>query len=261
MPYCKTEALIIDKSNYSETSQIVTCFTRNFGKVRLLAKGAKRPRNDFEGPLDLLQYRKITYIDKTNSRPGYGSGLSLLIDSKIQDGFPALRENLNRFYQATYVAEFMDELTPECEKHPELFELALNMLKELTMHDATQTNTLLLFSFESQAIKHLGYMPHTKACAQCSGKVTPGTNKTVLFSNQAGGVLCRNCAGKPQYNNQNITTNLSVLSLFNNLANSVTSSLERIKINEETTRGLRHLLRYYISCIAGKELKTFNYLS
>lgn len=260
MRYRKTAALIIKKTDYRETSQIITCFTRDCGKLKLLAKGAKRPKNNFEGPLDLLQYIRITFIDKSGSGRSHTSGLNLLIDSKIQDGFEALRSNLHRFYQASYVAEFLNELTPEGQNHPELFELALKTLRELVTDNAAAHASLVLSSFKAQAIKNLGYMPHTKSCAQCTGKVTPGTAKTVLFSNQAGGALCHKCASRQLRNNHNITTNLAVLSLFNNLANALTTSLKRIKITDEVMQGLRKLLGYHISCIAGKELRTANYL-
>ncbi len=92
----KTRALIIRTTDYSETSQILSAYTRDFGRVSLLAKGAKRKRAGSEGPVDLLQVLDIVYLEK--SRGGESSSLHLLTDRKLVESHHGLRENLQRGY-------------------------------------------------------------------------------------------------------------------------------------------------------------------
>jgi len=83
----KTEAIIIRQVDFSETSRVVTFYTREFGKVPLLAKGAKRLKGPFESGLDLLSICDIVFIRKSSGT------LGILTESRLKNGFRTLTVN------------------------------------------------------------------------------------------------------------------------------------------------------------------------
>ncbi|NDH05069.1 DNA repair protein RecO, partial [bacterium] len=62
----KTESLVLRTVDWSETSRISTLWTKDFGKVRTLAKGGRRLKSSFENALDLLTYCSIVLLRKTS---------------------------------------------------------------------------------------------------------------------------------------------------------------------------------------------------
>src|SRR5215470_5833608 len=101
MPAEKALGLVVRTYDWSETSRIATMFTREFGKVRVLAKGGRRLKSNFEVALDLLTVCRIVLIRKSSG------SLDLLTEAQVAERFPELRTNLPALYAAYYVAELL----------------------------------------------------------------------------------------------------------------------------------------------------------
>ena len=95
----KTDAIVIRCVDFSETSSIVTFFTKDFGKVTALAKGARRKKGPFESALDLLATCRIVFLHKS------GDVLDLLTEAKLQHRLRASEVDISRLYASYYVAE------------------------------------------------------------------------------------------------------------------------------------------------------------
>src|ERR671912_2779882 len=95
----KAEALVLRVVEFSETSSVVTLFTREFGKIHGLAKGARRPKGPFESALDLLSVVRLMVIRKSSD------ALDLLTEARLEQRFRAAGRDLARLYAAYYVAE------------------------------------------------------------------------------------------------------------------------------------------------------------
>src|SRR5437764_14265648 len=98
----KALAVVLRTTDFSETSRIVTLWTREFGKVRALAKGGRRLKSNFEVALDLLTVCGIVFIRKS-------SGLDLLTEARVEERFPLLRSDLSALYGGYYVAEMLSD--------------------------------------------------------------------------------------------------------------------------------------------------------
>jgi len=85
----KTLALVLRTTDYSETSKVVTLWTRDFGKVRVLAKGGRRLRSAFEAALDLLSVCNVVFLRKQSDR------LDILTEAELVERFGDLRKNLS----------------------------------------------------------------------------------------------------------------------------------------------------------------------
>src|SRR5262245_20087901 len=120
----KALALVIRTTDWSESSRIATLWTREFGKVRVLAKGGRRLKSNFEIALDLLTVCDVVFLRKSSG------GLDLLTEARVHERFPALRTNLPALYAGYYVAELLADGTQDYDPHPPLFEAALTALRD-----------------------------------------------------------------------------------------------------------------------------------
>ena len=182
----KALALVLRTTDWSETSRIATVWTREFGKVRVLAKGGRRLWSNFDSALDLLTLCSIVFLRKSSG------SLDLLTEAQVVQRFPRLSTDLPALYAAYYVAELLSDWTEDYDPHPRLFDEALETLRALgTPGVATGPR---LARFELVLLQELGYSPVLEACAVC-GKPDgiPGAGPGLAFSAAAGGVLCAAC--------------------------------------------------------------------
>src|SRR6516225_2278509 len=119
-------AIVVRGTDWSETSRITTLFTREFGKVRALAKGGRRLKSNFEVAFDLLTVCQIVFLRKAHG------GLDILTEARMEEQFPVLRHDLRALYAGYYVAELLADGTQDYDPHAPLFDAALSILRELT---------------------------------------------------------------------------------------------------------------------------------
>jgi DNA repair protein RecO (recombination protein O) len=178
----KALGLVVRTTDWSETSRIATIWTREFGKVRVLAKGGRRLKSNFESALDLLTLCSIVLLRKSSGT------LDLLTEAQVVQRFPQLRRQLAALYAATYMAELLGEGTEDYDPHPALFDEAVRTLEAL---GTTNVQTgICLARFELRFWRELGYGLVLEKCAICEG---PVADPQRVFSAAEGGVLCGNC--------------------------------------------------------------------
>lgn len=179
----KAAALVLRSVDYSETSKVVTLYSREYGKLKVLAKGGRRLKSRFEVALDLLSVCSIAVIRKPTAE------LDLLTEAVLLERFDGLRHDLPALYAAYYVAEVLDGLTQVADPHAPLFDATLEALRRL----ATQSDRLLALSrFQMLLLLHLGYAPNLESCAGCGASAKVGSRAE--YSLSAGGLVCRHCA-------------------------------------------------------------------
>src|SRR6266478_7574797 len=121
----KATALVLRTTDWSDTSRIATLWTREFGKVRVLAKGGRRLKSNFDSSLDLLTVCSIVLLRKSSG------GLDLLTEAQVVRRFGQLRRDLPALYAAYYIAELLADWTEDYDPHPIVFDEALATLEEL----------------------------------------------------------------------------------------------------------------------------------
>jgi DNA repair protein RecO (recombination protein O) len=180
--------LVLRTTDWSDTSRIATVWTREFGKVRVLAKGGRRLRSNFESALDLLTLCRIVLLRKSSG------GLDLLTEAQVVRRFPGLTTRLPALYAAYYVAELLADWTEENDPHPHLFDEALTTLQEMAEPDGPAGGEAVgprVARFELVLLRELGYSPLLEVCAACHA---PAAGNRLAFSAAAGGVVCAACA-------------------------------------------------------------------
>jgi DNA repair protein RecO (recombination protein O) len=179
----KAEALVIRVIDFSETSAVVTLFTREFGKVAALAKGARRLKGPFESALDLLARVRIVFLRKSSE------ALDLLTEAQLERRFRSPGRDLSRLYGAYYVAELLNDLTDDDDPHPDLFDAACEALDALGGESTPPGDAIL--RWELVALRILGHLPSLDACVECGKAVAAG--RRTSFGLAVGGVLCDAC--------------------------------------------------------------------
>ncbi len=184
MAIVQTEALVVRSYRLGETSLIVSLFTREFGLLRCVAKGARGPKSRFGASLEpgvrvnAVVYRKLT------------RDLQLLSKTDIVEALPALWENPDRFGAATQVLEFLERAAYGESGDPELMDLATATLRAMSTAPPACLE-LIVRGFEIQACERLGYAPQLTACLECRKPLDQGG----LFHPVRGGLLCESCGG------------------------------------------------------------------
>jgi DNA repair protein RecO (recombination protein O) len=188
MPAKRTLALVVRTVEVFETSLVATLFTRELGKVAVLAKGGRRLKSSFQGGLDLLSVSDIVMFPKASE------SLDLLAESTPVERFASLRRDLAALYAGYYIAELLTDLTDYHDPHPRLFDAARITLRHLG--DA-ELRTRRVIRFELACLRELGLMPTLDCCAHCGAAIEP-IGQVVSFGLATGGVLCERCRpGQP----------------------------------------------------------------
>ena len=179
----KDAAICIRALDYSETSQIVTFFTRATGKISAIAKGSKRPKSAFDGPIEVFSHGKIVFSDSNKEK------LATLTEFEQQPGLDSLRTNLFALNCSLFAAELVSNLTDEYDPHPQLFDNFLQFLQNANEHRDTLVSLIL---FQLSLLKEVGLKPILNACANCKNFLSSDWAQ-IYFSSSANGLICRDC--------------------------------------------------------------------
>jgi DNA repair protein RecO (recombination protein O) len=176
-----TAAIVVQRFAWGETSQIVHLLTEALGRVVVLAKGAHRDKNSFEGPLDLLVKGEVS-ISLVRGRE-----LGLLTRRRVVTNHPRLRLDLARFAGASHVLEQLLHFEPVGAGPSEsyrLFERALAALETVERRRVP----LLLLAFDARLAQLHGLTPDVSACVRCGSP-----RSLARFVASDGGVVCASC--------------------------------------------------------------------
>lgn len=187
----KDLAICIRTVDYSETSQIVTFFARETGKLGAIAKGSKRPKSAFGGPIEILSHGKIVFSDSSREKlatltefePAFAGAASV---GALNDLFA-----LNCCY---FAAELLNRFTDDYDPHPQLFDSFLRFLDDVQENNAKPYILALLILLQLGLLKEIGLQPILDHCANCKSKSAIGnTHNEIYLSSSANGLVCRDC--------------------------------------------------------------------
>ena len=226
----KDLAICIRAIDYSETSQIVSFFTRATGKIDAIAKGSKRPKSPFDGPIEVLSHGNIVFIDSA------GEKLATLTEFQQQPTLLNLRNNLFVLYACLFAAELLSKLTHDYDPHPELFDSFLEFLhnsnEQHSTNDEQRDILALLILFQLTLLKEIGLQPILSHCVNCKTQYeyrASSIENPVYFSSTANGLICRDC--EPSFPDKIRLTNeaSACLAAFKQIPESAEKTLKEIE--------------------------------
>ena len=228
----KDQAVCIRAVDYSETSQVVTFFTKTAGKIGVIAKGSKRPKSPFGGPIELFSTGTIVFSATTDQK------LAALTEFEPQNSFSSFARNISVMNSCLFAVELLDKLTKDYDPHPQLFDSLLQFLQNTGEMQGRPATTSLLILFQLALLKEIGLQPILSYCANCKTQYAiRNTQGKLYFSSSANGLICRDCeaafADKIRLSS-NAATCLSNLKLLADADEKVLNEIEKVLISHFT---------------------------
>jgi DNA repair protein RecO (recombination protein O) len=184
VPLSRTAAVVIGSFPLGESDLLVTFFARQHGKVRGVARHARRLRSRFGGALEAFTLGELIFFE------GGRSDLVQVDHFDIVQPFPRLREDLERLGQAAWVAECVGCLTAERDPQPAVYGL---LVRALTSIDAGQPPARTAVAFGVRCVDALGHRLRIDRCVACGARWGPaGAGRALDVA--SGGAVCSRCA-------------------------------------------------------------------
>src|SRR5438445_5169574 len=177
MPLQESEAIVLRTYPFGESDLLVTLFTRVEGKVRGVARAAKKSRRRVGGALGPLTYIEVAYGDRERQE------LARLDACEVLDSPLASEVSYPRAVALGHVAELLDELLPDREANDAVFRLTLSVLAQLR----GQEFWLPVTYFDLWIARLMGYLPELTECLNCG---RPLNGSRAYFHALADGLMC-----------------------------------------------------------------------
>ncbi|MDE2484457.1 MAG: DNA repair protein RecO [candidate division NC10 bacterium] len=246
MPLHTTEAIVIGGHNLGEADRIIPFFTRRLGKIRTVAKGARRVRSRYGGTLELFTLGQLVFFESPHRT------LHKINEFSVVEPFAALKADLRRLSRGAYLVELAGASVEEGEPNEEIFLLLRDALRLLVLYDEPR----LLRSFEIRLLRIVGYLLELYRCLVCRSVLGHGTEPAI--SPIRGGLVCSRCLSRASDTLPISLESLGFLRsvLHGGLEQSLASPLAHPHITN-----LQEVLRVCISHFFGKRLRSTAFLS
>jgi len=149
--YFKTQGLVIDKLDIGERDRLYSLLTKDFGKIKLIAKGIRRPEAKFAGHLDLLNLVSIIFVDSNNN---------IITDALLEDGFWDVKKDFLKFNLTLNILAVINKIMPEQEINNEAVDFIFKYLDFIRKQNINteKTTKIIFIAFMSSILGKMGYL-------------------------------------------------------------------------------------------------------
>ncbi|MBC8479362.1 MAG: DNA repair protein RecO [FCB group bacterium] len=208
-----TESVVLKIIPYMDTSIIARIFTKDHGKVTLMAKGAKRPKSPFLGFLEPMSILNTHYYQKDTR------DIQTLKEVSFAHSTYNIRSDLNKLCTGLAVIDIMDKTSMNDDPAPILYRLMKRVLEQLES-DSGHDRLLFVFFLVQLAIQS-GFKPNLYHCSLCGMEYSRG-----IFNRNTGDLHCSSCL-----RGGDIILNLNALKLLDSLIRTNINSLQSLNID------------------------------
>lgn len=240
----KTEAIILERRDFRETSFLVNFFTRDFGRLTAQAKGARRKIDKFGTNFLPLTFNKIIFYENNNNN------LHIISQADLLEDFDRIGSSIEKFTYASYFLELINATMPTNEKNIEVFELLISFLHFLNKMDKIKHITQI---FEIKFLNLSGFKPRLDCCVSCGQRI----NKVSRFSYVLGGLLCSSCFRLDQ--NASFVFQGTIASL-EHIEKVELQKIINFKMVSSVSRQLEEILRNFIDFHFEQRFKSLDFL-
>lgn len=178
----KTEAIVLRKLDYGDSSRIIHLFTEEFGKLTAIVKGARSSKSKFGLTLDTINHVQVIFYKKDTR------DIQLIKEADLINHFSVVKENLERIQFASAILELISNLTVEHEVHKKLFTGTIKALQ--LMNNPEKDPRLIFTKYFLFFIREIGYAISYDTCSVC-GRIIQA-DEYVAF-NYDSGIVCKDC--------------------------------------------------------------------
>lgn len=181
MPLHETEAIVLRSYRLGEADKIVSLFTREFGRLRGVAGGARRRMSRFGASLEPLTYLRVWFYERENR------DLVRLNSTEVVESFMDIQREYSGQVAAQYVAEVCDQFMPERESNDRVFRLIVHVLRGLKQPDHLDA---ILCYFSAWMLRLGGVLSDLDQCSRCGRTLGVGA---AYYGNSWEGLCCTSC--------------------------------------------------------------------
>lgn len=182
MPTYKAKAIVLNSFRLGEADKIIILYSGSRGKIRAVAKGARKTKSKFGGTVEPFTVADMMFYE--------GRSLDIIQQAEIILSFKEIRADLEKLKYGSVMLELIDKVGQEREESYDSFSLLLAALQ--CLKDAADNYRTLLTVFQLKLMVILGYRPHIARCPACAGPL-PDIGDKACFSLKYGGLLCDGC--------------------------------------------------------------------
>lgn len=224
-----TAGIVLRETKTAYNRRMILLFTRDYGKISAGTSLGERGKTKSSLALQHFTFGKYVLHEGRNS---YN------IDSaEVVKSFYGIGENVDKYFQGSYVLEFTEKVLEEGVPAPRVFDLLLEFFEMLEKREKGFGTLVLAYQIRLFAL--MGVFPQLDKCAVC------GKPADRWFSIEEGGLVCDECRenGTLIYE-----VETDIINVFRYLGSNSMRRLENIALNEETGRLLQKITREYAAC-------------
>ena len=231
MSSVKSSAIVLKSIIWRDTSKIVTLFTRELGKINVIAKGARRSKSNYQGVLESINLLEVViYVSSARK-------LQLLGQITLEDTFKNIRADYEKTVCAFALLELTDIFFKEGVEDAIYFDFLIIVLSEI---GNISDPRIVFWYFLIKLSSYLGFKPIFSHCSICNRSIVA---EEVDFSFREGSVICKNCSPSPGSDWHLSTT--ARKSLFH-LQNLNHKKLSKVKIDLDKNFAFTDFLLAYL---------------
>ncbi len=234
----EVEGIIINVTNYSETSKILNIITQKYGLIGVLAKGARTLKSPFRSFTDKLTYAKFIIYYKEGK-------LSTLKEINVINPFKNIRRSIDKISYATYLLELAEGVIKQNDDK-NVYKLLVDTLIKI---DEGFDPLVLMNILELKYLNYLGVMPIIDKCALC-GKKTG----ILTLSSYRGGYVCQKC-----YTNEVLVTDKTI-KLIRMFYYVDIAKISKLDISSKSKLEINNFLDDYYDRYTGLYLKSKKFI-
>ena len=247
MKLYKTDAVVLSDSDLGDQDKIITLLSHRYGKIRAVAKGARRLKSRFAPAMQMLSY--VTAVLYKSKR----IEVDTFNECKINSSFLGIRNELLRLAYGYYSIELIMKCVHGAETPPFLFDLVLKILF-LLEKIPKESLPVLMRSFELRMLTILGYRPYLAGCVECHQKVEK--NRRVFFSGYEGGILCANCSKEKRGK----LISFETIQWMKFLRTISLDKLANVKLSHQVSEEFKIIPKSYIPHRVGEEVLSYTFI-
>ncbi len=235
----RAEAVVLRHSDWGEADRLLSLYTREQGKVRAVAKGARRLRSRKAGHLEPFT--------RASLQLARGREILIVTQAETVDAYQPLREDLLLTGYASYIVELLDRFTYEDGENPAIYRLLTDTLARLC---AAEDAWLVVRYYEIQLLDLLGFRPELFHCVDRKEIIQP---QDQFFSAGMGGVLCPRCGVKAA---EVRPVSMAALKYLRHFQRSSYADAKRARVEGNIRSEVEALLQYYITYLLERNLNS-----
>ena len=224
----ETQALILNTHKYGDTSIICSLFTKDYGKISIISKGARKIKNPNQAILQPLNFIDLNFYFKPQRN------IQILKEASINKHFFNIKKSYQKFLYSFHIIDIINQICKVENPNHIIFRLSKKILKYINQNNEKLIPIYFIF-FLLQLLKYLGYQPILNHCNICNQNLISG-----IYCFNTGQLICNNCNNQPS----SIKINSIELQLLNNLYSTHIKKINIINIQCNMNSAQKYLISY-----------------